>query len=560
MKTNIVSLVLVPLLILSWFKFLPSAQAVSPPPDGGYPGFTTAKGTNALQNLSTGVGNTAAGWYSLFTNSSGSYNTSVGAGTLIFSNANSNTAIGAVALFNNTTGNQNIAIGAQALSFNNTGTGNIGIGYQAGSSLTTGSNNIEIGNIGVASDSSTIRIGDPAIHAAIFIAGITAMTPATPNQMVLVDPASGQLGSADIPSSGVVSTDPENTAVGDQALASNTGGFNTATGFQALFNNISADNNTAVGAEALENNNTGHNNTANGAFALFSNVGGANPDDGSYNNAIGANSLFFNVDGSSNNALGESALLSNIHGGFNTAIGDLALVNNDSNGIGDGSFNTAVGAAALYSNVDGNSNNAVGVDALVNNTIGVFNNAIGFGALGNNISGSSNVAIGDSAGLNVTSASNVICIGASVAGADVSNSCYIGSIFGATSSGGAAVLINSDGKLGTVVSSRRFKEEIKAMDQASEALFALKPVTFRYKQEIDEASTQQFGLVAEDVEKVNPDLVVRDKDGKPYSVRYEQVNAMLLNEFLKEHRTVEELKATIAKQAKQIEVLTAAIK
>jgi hypothetical protein len=146
-----------------------------------------------------------------------------------------------------------------------------------------------------------------------------------------------------------------------------------------------------------------------------------------------------------------------------------------------------------------------------------------------------------------------------VAGANLSNSCYVGSIFGQTSSGGAAVLINFDGKLGTVVSSQRFKEEIRAMDKSSEALFALKPVTFRYKQEIDEAGTQQFGLVAEDVEKVNRDLVVRDKDGKPYSVRYEQVNAMLLNEFLKEHRMVEELKAAVAQQSKHIETLTAVL-
>jgi Chaperone of endosialidase len=158
--------------------------------------------------------------------------------------------------------------------------------------------------------------------------------------------------------------------------------------------------------------------------------------------------------------------------------------------------------------------------------------------------------------MGVTTASNVICIGASVDGANVSNSCYIGSIFGETSSGAAAVLINSSGKLGTVTSSRRFKEEIKAMGTASEALFALKPVTFRYKRDIDEAGVQQFGLVAEDVEKVNPDLVVRDKEGNPYSVRYEQVNAMLLNEFLKEYRTVEELKATVVQQAKQIEALT----
>jgi hypothetical protein len=140
-----------------------------------------------------------------------------------------------------------------------------------------------------------------------------------------------------------------------------------------------------------------------------------------------------------------------------------------------------------------------------------------------------------------------------------SNACCIASIFGQTSASGIPVLINSNNKLGTTTSSKRFKQEVKAMDKASEALFSLKPVSFRYKKEIDPAGTSQLGLVAEDVEKVNPDLVVRDKEGKPYSVRYNQVNAMLLNEFLKEHRKVEEQGAIIAKQQKQIEALTAGL-
>jgi hypothetical protein len=172
--------------------------------------------------------------------------------------------------------------------------------------------------------------------------------------------------------------------------------------------------------------------------------------------------------------------------------------------------------------------------------------------------------LGAFAGNNVTTASNVICIGANVAGNDVNDSCYIGNIFGATSSGGSAVFVNSNGRLGTMTSSGRFKEGIKPMDKASEALLALKPVTFRYKKELDPEAKSQFGLVAEEVEKVNPDLVVRDKEGKPYSVRYEQVNAMLLNEFLKEHkgfveeqRKVQEQGATIARLEKQIATLAA---
>ena len=549
-------------LLLVCFTLSPTAQAVSPPPGGGYPGGNTAEGQNALLSLTTGTYNNAVGIYALLSLTTGNFNTANGADALLSNTANENTATGAgtlfstttggfnaadgaFALFANTTGQNNTAVGDRALQNNTTGNGNIALGANAGVNLTTGSNNISVGSSGLAAESNTIRIGDPAIHAATFIAGITAMNPATPNQAVLVDPATGQLGSADIASFGVVSTTPENTAVGDQALVSNTGEFNTATGFQALFSNTDGNENTATGDQALVSNTTGANNTGLGTFALSSNT------TGEFNNAVGANSLFFNVDGVSNNAFGESALLSNITASDNTAIGDLALANNDSSGNGDGSLNTAVGAGALFSNVDGNSNNAVGFDALGVNTTGVFNNAIGFEALGSNTTGSNNVALGDSAGQNVTTAGHVICIGASVAGENVSNSCYIGSIFGETSSGGATVFINSAGKLGTITSSRRFKEEIKPMDHASEVLFSLKPVTFRYKKEIDSAGTSQFGLVAEDVEKINPDLVVRDNEGNTYSVRYDQVNAMLLNEFLKEHRKVEEQGATITQLKKE---------
>ncbi len=158
--------------------------------------------------------------------------------------------------------------------------------------------------------------------------------------------------------------------------------------------------------------------------------------------------------------------------------------------------------------------------------------------------------MGAFAGTGITTANYVICIGAD--GNNVDNACYIGQIFGATSSGGTAVFVNSNGRLGTAQSSRRFKEEIKPMERASEALFALKPVTFRYKKEIDPAGTSQFGLVAEEVEKVNRDLVVRDKDGKPYTVRYDAVNAMLLNEFLKARRQIDS-------QQKQIDALTAGL-
>jgi hypothetical protein len=160
------------------------------------------------------------------------------------------------------------------------------------------------------------------------------------------------------------------------------------------------------------------------------------------------------------------------------------------------------------------------------------NTARGASALGQNTTGDNNTAIGALAGINQSTGSGNVYIGVGILGiAGESDACYIGSIFGQTSASGIPVVINSNNKLGTSTSSKRFKEEIKAMGKASEALPALKPVTFRYKKEVDPAGTSQFGLVAEDVEKVNPDLVVRDKEGKPYTVRYDQVNAMLLNEF-----------------------------
>jgi hypothetical protein len=293
------------------------------------------------------------------------------------------------------------------------------------------------------------------------------------------------------------------------------------------------------------------------------------PPDGGYpggNTAEGQNALTSLTSGTYNTAVGFDALSDNSTALFNTAIGSDALATNN---VGGG--NTAAGSEALTNNTSGSSNTAVGNDALLANTTGSNNTAEGVNALDHNISGNGNVALGFGAGENVTTANNVICIGASMPGANTSNTCFIGNIFGVTSSGGANVLVNSNGKLGTVPSSRRFKDGIKPMDQASEALFALKPVTFYYKKEIDPSGISQFGLVAEDVEKVNPDLVVRDNERKPYSVRYDQVNAMLLNEFLKEHKafveeqhkvekleaTVTNLMATVKGQAAQIQKVSA---
>jgi hypothetical protein len=308
-----------------------------------------------------------------------------------------------------------------------------------------------------------------------------------------------------------------------------------------------AGGNTAEGQNALFSLTTGLYNTAAGYLALKSNT------TGQFNTAIGAGALLFNT-ADQNTAIGAAALLNNTTGSNNTAMGEAALFFNTT-----GNENTGVGAGVLSSNTTGSANTAVALDALSSNTTGNNNTAIGEAALNSNTTGSGNTVVGFNSGFAVTTANNVICIGASVAGANVNDSCYIGSIFGATASGGTAVFIDSNNKLGTVVSSKRFKEEIEPMNNTSEALFSLKPVTFRYKRDIDPDRKGQFGLVAEDVEKINPDLVVRDKEGRPYSVRYEQVNAMLLNEFLKAHRKMEDQEATIVGLQKQVEALTAGL-
>jgi trimeric autotransporter adhesin len=329
-----------------------------------------------------------------------------------------------------------------------------------------------------------------------------------------------------------------NTAIGYLSLGFNTtGSFCTAVGAGTLLSNT-ANENTATGAAALLNNTTGILNTANGAFALLNNTTGGN------NTAIGVNALVANTIGNNNTALGVVAARDNTEGNYNTAIGYQALYHNVT-----GNDNTAIGDNALLSS-DGNDNTAMGFSALINNTS--FNNtAIGSYAL-SNATGSNNTAVGVDAGSNISTAQDVIAIGHP--GANVNNSCYIGNISGADTAGGEAVFITADGKLGTVnmPSAARFKDEIKPMSTASEAIFAFKPVTFRYKKEFDPKGIPQFGLVAEEVEKVNPDLVKRDREGKLQTVRYEAVNAMLLNEFLKEHRKVEKLEATVADLAAEL--------
>jgi hypothetical protein len=349
-----------------------------------------------------------------------------------------------------------------------------------------------------------------------------------------------------------------NTAAGWLSLRSiTTGSFNTAIGAGTLFANT-ADRNTATGAGALLSNTTGPFNTASGAFALFSNTEGSN------NTAVGESALFSNTTGFYNTATGRGALENDTTGSSNTATGLNALGNNTT-----GEQNTASGVFALAFNTTGEGNTANGYDALLINTTGVFNTANGFHALYSNTTGSGNTALGYTAGSNLTTGGDNICIGNDGVADDAAvirigrsfiAATYIAGISGKTASGGAAVFVNSEGKLGTSTSSARFKDDIKPMGKASEALFALKPVTFYYKKEIDPRGIPQFGLVAEDVEQVNPELVVRDAEGKVNTVRYEQINTMLLNEFLKEHRTVQGLKASLGQQQKEIATLIAHIK
>ena len=370
------------ILMLAGSALLPETRAVSPPPDGGYPGGNTAEGQNALLSLTSGLYNTGIGIFSLLSLTDGSFCTGVGAGTLLANTADENTATGAGALLSNTAGSLNTANGAFALFSNTTGDGN------------------------------------------------------------------------------------------------------TASGMQALFSNSVGEANTATGFQALNLNTAGVQNTANGNQALFANTTGA--------------------------------------------------------------FNTAIGVQALISNITGDHNTALGEQALFTNT-----------------TGDSNTAIGDAAGTFITGDGNV-CVGAGVTGvAGESDHTYIRNIDTTAVNGGTADFVMVDlstGLLGHLISSRRYKEDIKPMDKASEVLFALKPVTYHYKEDIDQAQSLDYGLIAEDVAKADPNLAIRDGKGQIENVRYNAINAMLLNEFLKEHRKVQDLEGTVAQQHKGIELLTAQLK
>src|SRR5256885_9372788 len=302
---------------------------------------------------------------------------------------------------------------------------------------------------------------------------------------------------------------------------------NTAEGDDALFSLTTGLDNTAVGFDALYNDMQGGGNTATGSLALFSNTFGGG------NTGVGSGSLYSNATGSLNTAIGDSAATGNAGGTQNTATGAYALFS------GGGDSNTANGSAALY-DTTGSNNIAVG-------------NFAGYDLS----TGSDNIDIGNQG---VDAESSTIRIGT----AGTQTNAFMAGIFEVVVTKSQPVYVDKQGHLGTKPSSKRFKTDIKPMDKASETILALKPITFRYKKELDPDAVPQFGLIAEDVAKIDPNLVLRENDGKIYTVRYDAVNAMLLNEFLKEHRKVEELKkdfqTTIARQQKQIQSLAASLK
>lgn len=313
---------------------------------------------------------------------------------------------------------------------------------------------------------------------------------------------------------------PTNTLTGYGAMSydpTQTGIYNTVDGFFGLHNNLSGSYNSVLGAEAMATNLSG-----------------------SYNTAVGYEALYDISYGQYNVANGVMALWSNSNGNFNTANGSFALYNNR------GSKNVANGFNSLYSNNEGAENTANGNGALYANSSGSSNTADGYLALYAVTSGSNNIALGANAGYSITTGSFNIDIGNEAAGADTGiirigakgnqTAAYIAGIDGVTATGGVAVYINSNGQLGTLTSSRRFKFDIKDIGAKSDKLMDLRPVTFRYKEPTTDGTHPiQYGLIAEEVAKVYPDLVQYDKQGKPFTVYYHLLTPIMLNEIQKAH-------------------------
>ena len=494
--------------------------------------FNTAVGLQALPNNTTGSKNTAIGVNALGLNTTGSLNTALGEFSL-FSNTTGggNTAIGEGALNANTTGNNNTAVGNAALLLTTTGTGSTAVGQSALLSNTSGSFNVAVG--AGALGNNTVGSSNTALGSSTMILNTTAgKNTALGTGALFIQSFSN----------GGVGWDSMNTAVGYNALTNNQPSTNT--------NGV---NNTAVGALALSSNTTGFDNTAVGQGALPANTTGI------FNTAVGMQTLMHNTTGQLNTALGINALNGNTTGLQNIAIGNMALFAsqtasfNQAMGNGTlqstttGQHNIAIGGNALFNTTTANSNLAIGEAALFQNVSGSDNTAIGHGAL-NSVTGSNNIALGEVAAANVTSGSFNIEIGNPGLAGDSSvirigtsgtqSTAFMAGVRGVTTAGGAiAVLVDTSGQLGTVSSSRTVKEDIEDMGGASALLMKLRPVTFHYKQR--PGWPLQYGLIAEEVAEVAPELTARSAEGVIETVYYQALPPMLLNEYQKQQRVIE---------------------
>ena len=570
---------------------------------------TTASGNSAfgafaMNSNTTGGANSAFGSNALQNNTSAVQNNAFGVSALQNNNGSLNNAFGYKALFSNTAGSGNSAFGDSALYFSTGGANNSAFGAGALQGNTSGSNNSAFG-------AGALVVNGSGFFNAAFGYDALAVNTATGSSAFGASALELNTSGAENSAFGYAAlinntTTSFNTAIGYNALYSNTGNSNTATGDRALYANTNGGNNTAIGTVSLLNNTSGNNNTAVGHQTLIANSQSSDNTAVGYealqnntaagNTATGSGALNANTIGNGNAAYGYQALYSNTSSSGNAAFGYQALYSNNNNGFGNSAFgyqalyssnssggNTGIGYLALYSDNTGLNNTANGADALFDNTSGSGNTAIGEESLEFNTTGSSNTAVGQIALLNLSSGANNIAIGAGAGDtlqngsfdiyighqgvANESNTIriggpgvigtYISGIIGKASANGTTVFINSQNQLGTTTSSRRYKHEIVDMAAESDVLMKLRPVSFYYKPELDDTQTRQYGLVAEEVAQVAPQLVLFNEDGKPETVRYHFVNAMLLNEVQKQSRELDRDKQRIANQEANVARLQA---